>query len=287
MAEPFVIPPFPPAVAAFGPPPISDAEFLQYQQLVERLTGIHLAPIKKAMLAGRLARRLRESGAATFANYFRLIADGGDAAERQIAIDLITTNETYFFREPKHFDALRTQLLPAVSSARPVRVWSAACASGEEVYSLAMLLDAERGEHGGWDLLGSDISSRMLATARRGLYAVERAHHIPPDYLKRYCLRGTDEYSGTLLVQKALRQRITFSQVNLIAPLPEMGHFDVIFLRNVIIYFDADMKRRVVHAVADKLRPGGWLVVGHSESLIGPPGDLEPVMPTIYRKAAK
>jgi chemotaxis protein methyltransferase CheR len=250
---------------------------------VERLTGIHLSPIKKAMLSGRLAKRLRDCGLSSFADYYRWIDDDGDREERQIAIDLITTNETFFFREPKHFDALRQNFLPAMAGRR-LRVWSAACSSGEELYSLAMILAAELGLDGAWDLLGSDISSRMLATARRGLYDMERAHHIPPDYLKRYCLRGTGEYSGTLLVDRLLRQRVQLSRVNLIEPLPELGQFDVIFLRNVIIYFDAETKRRVVRAVADKLRPGGWLVVGHSESLIGAPLHLESIMPTIYRK---
>lgn len=280
MADPSLS--LPASIAALGPPLISDAEFARYQHLVERLTGIHLAPIKKAMLSGRLAKRLRDCGVETFGEYFKLIDDGGDAAERQIAIDLITTNETYFFREPRHFDALRTHLLPTMTE-RPLRVWSAACASGEETYSIAMLMAAERGTSP-WQVLGSDISSRMLATARRGLYPMERAHHIPPDYLKRFCLRGTGEYSGTFLMERSLRNQVQFSGVNLIESLPEMGQFDVIFLRNVIIYFDAETKRRVVRSVTEKLRLGGWLVVGHSESLIGTPGDLVPIMPTIYRK---
>ncbi|HEY9103353.1 protein-glutamate O-methyltransferase CheR [Chitinimonas sp.] len=267
----------------FGLVQMSDAEFVLYQALVERLTGIHLAPIKKAMLSGRLAKRLRERGISDYGSYFRLIEDGGEELERQIAIDLITTNETYFFREPRHFEALREQLLPQLSG-QPVRIWSAACASGEETYSLAMLLADVLGESAPWELLGSDISSRVLLSARRGLYPMERASHIPPDYLKRYCLRGTGDYMGSLLVDKLLRQRVRFLSVNLVEPLPEIGRFDAIFLRNVIIYFDAETKRRVVRMVAERLKPGGWLVVGHSESLIGLPEELEPILPTVYRK---
>ncbi|MBV8465812.1 MAG: protein-glutamate O-methyltransferase CheR [Burkholderiales bacterium] len=264
---------------------MSDAEFGQYQQLVEQLIGIHLAPIKKAMLSGRLARRIRERGCASYAEYFKLIDGNGDAQERQIAIDLITTNETYFFREPKHFDALRDTLFPSLRG-RPVRVWSAACSSGEEPYSLAMIMADVLGADAPWDVLASDISMRMLSTARRALYPMERAHHVPPQYLKRFCLRGTAEYSGYFLLEKALRERVSTVQVNLANTLPEMGKFDLIMLRNVIIYFDAHLKRRVIQAVSEKLKPGGWLVVGHSESLIGHTPDLIPVAPTIYRKVS-
>ncbi|QDQ29363.1 protein-glutamate O-methyltransferase CheR [Chitinimonas arctica] len=267
----------------FGLVQMAEDEFPLYQALVERLTGIHLAPIKMAMLSGRLAKRLRARGIVSYADYYRLIADGGEQEERQLAIDLITTNETYFFREPKHFDALREQLLPACRG-QPMRVWSAACASGEEAYSLAMTLADGLGGNAPWEVIGSDISSRMLAVGRRGLYPMERAHHIPPDCLKRHCLRGTGDYMGQLLVDKALRQRVRLLPINLIEPLPEMGRFDAVFLRNVIIYFDSPTKRRVVNAVAATLKPGGWLVVGHSESLIGTPCELEMIAPTIYRK---
>ncbi|WP_269532604.1 protein-glutamate O-methyltransferase CheR [Chitinimonas sp. BJYL2] len=270
-------------VLPFGMVEMTDAEFAHYQPWIEKLTGIHLAPVKKAMLAGRLAKRLRDRAVPTFGDYFQLIAQSGDDAERQIAIDLITTNETYFFREPRHFDALREQLLPLLKG-QPVRIWSAASASGEEAYSLAMELASTLGIQGPWEVIGSDISSRVLAQARRGLYPMERAHNIPPDYLKQYCLRGTGEYMGQMLIDRALRQKVRFEAVNLIESLPEIGRFDVIFLRNVIIYFDGDTKRRVVQAVAELLKPGGWLVVGHSESLIGLPGLLESFMPTIYRK---
>ncbi len=267
----------------FGLVAMSDAEFRDYQQFIERLTGIHLAPIKKAMLAGRLAKRLRDCQLDSYGAYFRRIAEGGDAQERQVAIDLITTNETYFFREPKHFDALRSRLLPT-RNGQPVRIWSAACASGEECYSLAMVLADVLGEQAAWEVLGSDISSRVLASAQRGLYPMERGHHIPPELLKRFCLRGTGDYMGTLLVESGLRKRVRFKPINLIEPLPEIGLFDAIFLRNVIIYFDAETKRRVVNAVSQRLKPGGWLVVGHSESLIGQPANLLPILPTIYCK---
>ncbi|MBV8659550.1 MAG: protein-glutamate O-methyltransferase CheR [Burkholderiales bacterium] len=270
---------------SFEPAQMSDREFALYQTLVDKLTGIHLAPIKKAMLAGRLARRLRDCGVDNFTAYFALIDEGGDRQERQIAIDLITTNESYFFREPKHFEAIATHLLPLFVD-KPLRAWSAACANGEEPYTLAMVLAQTLGEKAPWEVVASDISSRVLATMRRGLYPMERAKAIPPEYLKAYCLKGTAAYAGHFLVERRLRERVTLAQINLVAPLPEIGFFDLIMLRNVIIYFDAETKRRVVRSILSRLKPGGWLVVGHAESLIGLPDGLEQIMPTIYRKAS-
>ncbi|MFC4159555.1 CheR family methyltransferase [Chitinimonas lacunae] len=263
--------------------PMNDREFEAYSGLIERLVGIHLTPLKRAMVSGRLSRRLRELGVASFGDYFRLIDDGGDAAERQVAIDLVTTNETHFFREPKHFELLKQRLLPSLDS-KTLRVWSAACSSGEEAYSIAMVMADVLGEEAAWEVFGSDVSLRMLQMARRALYPLDRARELPLDYLRRYCLRGTGEYAGTLLVERALRRHTQFARLNLIEPLPEIGRFDLIFLRNVIIYFDADTKRRVVGSVASRLRPGGWLVVGHAESLIDVPPGLGQVLPTVYRK---
>lgn len=263
--------------------PMNDREFEAYRGLIERLVGIHLTPLKRAMVSGRLARRLRERGMGSFTEYFRLIDDGGDAAERQIAIDLVTTNETHFFREAKHFELLKQRLLPELGRG-PLRVWSAASSSGEEAYSLAMVLADTLGIDAPWEVFGSDISLRMLQTARRGLYPLDRARELPIEYLRRFCLRGTGEYLGTLLVERALRQRAQFARLNLVEPLPEIGRFDLAFLRNVIIYFDAETKRRVVGSVASRLRPGGWLIVGHAETLIDIPEGLSQVLPTVYRK---
>lgn len=273
-----------PVLADFGLIAMHDHEFLLFQEMVERVTGISLAPIKKAMLSGRLAKRLRDLNVDNYADYFRLITGGNHPDEWQLAIDLITTNETYFFREPKHFDALREAFLPNLRGQHPVRVWSAACSSGEETYSIAMTLAEVLGDTRAWEVVGSDLSSRMLQTARRGLYPIDQAHHIPPSCLKQYCLRGTGDYMGSFLVEKSIRQRVKFQHLNLIEPIPNLGKFDAVFLRNVIIYFDVETKRRVVKAVSNMLKPGGWLVVGHSEALIGLPDDLEAVRPTVYRK---
>jgi chemotaxis protein methyltransferase CheR len=266
--------------------PISDQEFAQFQGMLLRVAGISLSPAKKSLVGGRLAKRLQHCQLASYGEYFALLGEARHAAERQIALDLLTTNETYFFREPRHFDFLREQIAPGRRGGAPLRVWSAACSSGEEPYSIAMLL-ADRIGEGGWDIVASDISSRVLDKARSGHYDIERASHVPRDYLNRFCLKGVGSQDGTFLVEQRLRARIAFQQINLNQTLPDIGQFDVIFLRNVMIYFNADTKRAVVARLLERLKPGGHLIVGHSESLNGIAERVEAVAPSVYRKPAR
>jgi chemotaxis protein methyltransferase CheR len=264
--------------------PITEREFSLFQRFIFDAAGIFLAPGKKALVSGRLAKRLAHFKLASYGDYFKLVGSGMAPGEAQVVIDLLTTNETYFFREPKHFDLLRTLAQETIAPARPFRVWSAACASGEEAYSIAMVLDDVRGAHG-WEVVGTDISARVLVAARSGHYLRERTAHVPPAYLQRYCLRGVDEQEGTVLVERSLRQRVQFHQVNLNGPLlPDFGLFDVIFLRNVLIYFDLPTKARVVARLAAALRPGAYLLTGHAESLHGMHGVLRAQAPSVYRK---
>lgn len=264
---------------------LSDAEFGQFQALMQRVAGIHLPPSKKSLVSGRLSKRLRERAVGSFGEYYRLIVGGAEPVELQTAIDLLTTNETYFFREPGHFDFLARQILPGLRPGAGFRVWSAASSTGEEAYSIAMVLMDRLGESVPWEVLGSDINSKVIDKAREAVYPVARnEENIPADYLKRFCLRGTGAMAGRLRVDAALRARVRFAQMNLNADLRGAGEFDLIFLRNVMIYFDMDMKRRVVAALHRQLRPGGWLFIGHSESLNGVSDLLKPVRPTIYRK---
>lgn len=262
---------------------LRDSEFFQFQGLLHRLAGISLSPAKKALVSGRLAKRIKHHRLGSYGDYFRLLTSGREPQELQIAIDLLTTNETYFFREPKHFDFLRRHVLPAQRPGSALRVWSAACSSGEEPYSIAMLL-AECLREAPWEIVASDISSRVLDRARSGHYAMERAGHIPPEYLRAHCLKGVGRQEGTFMIGRALRGRIDFRQINLNEPLPRLGEFHVIFLRNVMIYFDLETKRRVVPRLMAALRPGGHLLIGHSESLNGVVDDLRAVAPSIYRK---
>jgi chemotaxis protein methyltransferase CheR len=261
---------------------LNDHEFAQFQRFIYEAAGITLSGAKKALVSGRLAKRLQHHRLSSYAEYLKLLASGRAAAEVQTAVDLLTTNETYFFREPKHFELLR-RLAAAAPRSQPFRVWSAACSTGEEVYSLAMVLEDCLGP-GAWEVLGTDISTRVLERARRAHYPLERTRHIPMDYLKRFCLRGVDEQQGTLLVQRALRERVRLAQVNLNTMLPTLGSFDVIFLRNVMIYFNGDTKRQVVARVVSLLKPGGCFCIGHSESLNDITGALQQIAPSMYRK---
>ena len=269
---------------------ITDREFNQFQRFIYDAAGIALSPAKKAMVSGRLAKRLQQYRLDSYADYFRLLESGDAPSEVQVAVDLLTTNETYFFRESSHFDQLR-ELTAAVHNGsrggtprtQPFRVWSAASSSGEEAYSIAMVL-ADCMPDTPWEVFGSDISTRVLQRARAGHYPIERTTHIPPDYLKRYCLKGIGEQKGTLLIERTLRQRVQFAQVNLNAPLPQLGMFDAIFLRNVLIYFNGDTKRQVVGRVLAQLKPGGHFFIGHSESLHDITEAVQPLMPSLYRK---
>jgi chemotaxis protein methyltransferase CheR len=262
---------------------ITGTEFAQFQRFIYDAAGITMADAKKALVTGRLTKRLAVHGLDSFGAYFKMLKSGLHPDEVQMAVDLLTTNETYFFREIKHFEFLRTQALAARSRPQPFRVWSAASSSGEEAYSVAMVL-ADCMQTTPWEILGTDISTRVLDGARRALYSMERGRHIPPDYLRRFCRKGTGSYEGQLLVDRGLRSKVTFRQVNLNAALPELGQFDIVFLRNVMIYFNNETKREVVARVISTIKPGGYFCVGHSESLNDITQAVKLVAPAIYRK---
>lgn len=268
---------------------ISQSEFTRFQRFIFDIAGISMQESKMALVSGRLAKRLQHFALPTYDAYFNLLASGQHPDEVQMAVDLLTTNETYFFREARHFDLLREQAQAARSGQRagaPFRVWSAACSSGEEPYSMAMVLADVLGS-APWEIVASDISTRVLQRARTGHYPMERANHVPNDYLRRFCRKGIREQQGTLLVERALRQRVQFRQVNLNTDLPgDLGAFDMVFLRNVMIYFNGDTKRHVVARVASRLKPDGVFVIGHSESLHEISDTLRPVVPSVYRKPA-
>jgi chemotaxis protein methyltransferase CheR len=262
---------------------ITDTEFSRFQRFIYDAAGITLSPGKKALVCGRLAKRLHANHLTNYTEYFELLSSGKSAGEVQTAVDLLTTNETYFFREAKHFELLRDLAIAVGPRAQPFRVWSAASSTGEEPYSIAMVLADCLGD-AAWDVVGTDISTRVLQRARGGHYPLERTRHIPASYLKRFCLKGMGEQDGTLLVDRKLRSRVTFSQVNLNTELPRLGTFDVIFLRNVMIYFNGDTKRQVVARVLSMLKPGGHFCIGHSESLNDISTAVQQVAPSIYRK---
>lgn len=262
---------------------LSQAEFNQFKTWIYQTAGISLADSKNVLVMGRLRSRVTHHRLTSYGDYFRLLMSGAHPAEPQIAIDLLTTNETHFFREPKHFDYLGTHILPPYRVGRSIRVWSAAASSGEEPYTIAMVLAAGLGG-GPWEVLASDLSSRVLERARTGHYAMARAQSIPREHLQAYCLKGVGPQEGTFVVDPKIRSRVQFLQINLIEAFPAIGEFEVIFLRNVMIYFDQETRRRVVARVLRHLRPGGYLFVGHSETLNGITDQLKTVVPSVYQK---
>jgi chemotaxis protein methyltransferase CheR len=263
---------------------LQNHEFIWIKDYLYKNTGIVLNENKKALVMGRLEKRLRYHHLKTYTDYFRLFDAPGFETETAMAIDLLTTNETYFFREPKHFEYLVTHILPNQTMPRPFRIWSAASSSGEEAYTLAMLL-ADFGKLSAWEIMGSDISTRILEKARRGLYPIAATEKIPSALLKKYCLKGRGEFDGFLLMDPQLGQRLSFRYLNLIEKLPVgLGLFDVIFLRNVMIYFDVPTKQRLLQQICEFLRPGAYLFVSHSESLNGMRLNLQTVAASIYRK---
>jgi chemotaxis protein methyltransferase CheR len=263
---------------------LSDSEFTQFQRFIFDAAGITMAEGKKALVSGRLAKRLAHFELSNYSDYFAMLASGRHAAEVQVATDLLTTNETYFFRENKHFDLLRQLAQNASGSGTPFRVWSAASSTGEEAYSIAMVL-ADVLEARPWEVFGTDISTRVLERARRAHYPMDRASQMPPTYLKRFCLKGNGSEAGTLLVEKTLRNRVQFAHMNLNETLPpSLPLFDVIFLRNVMIYFSLETKRQVVARLLTKLKPGGHFLVGHSETLNDISSAVVAQGPSIYVK---
>jgi chemotaxis protein methyltransferase CheR len=262
---------------------LSDAEFRQFQEFFQERIGLHLSDHKKQLLVGRFGKRLRELGLVSFRAYFDRLRSGPDPRELETAIGLITTHETHFFRESHHFDLLQGVICNGKNVREDLRVWSAACSTGEEPWTIAMCLHQRLGPTG-WDLVASDVSNDVVAQASAGLYPMERASEIPPHFLKAYCLKGKDRFEGKLLIDRVLRDRVEFRQANLMDIPPDMNGYDVVFLRNVIIYFDAPTKLHVLTEIVKRLRPGGWLLLGHSESLAGMDLPLTQIKPSVHRK---
>lgn len=203
--------------------------------------------------------------------------------EFQTLVNILTTNETYFFREPKHFEYLRDNIL-STWRGKCFRVWSAASSSGEEAYSIAMTLAEKLGAKE-WEVLGSDLSTKVLEEASQGVYMMERLELLEQDLMEKYCLKGVRSQQGSFRIVDKIRKRTHFGQLNLMKPIPhKIGSFDVIFLRNVLIYFDNDTKKQVVERIASVLKPGGHFFISHSETLSRITDHLEMVQPSIYVK---
>jgi chemotaxis protein methyltransferase CheR len=271
------------SIRTTAPVQLQKSEFDWISRFLYERTGIALNDGKQALVMGRLDKRLRSRGLASYSDYFALLGRPGYEDETTAAIDLLTTNETYFFREPKHFEFLHRVVFPQYARQRQIRIWSAASSSGEEAYTIAMTL-ADSFCSSNWEVIGTDISTRVLEKASRGLYPMLAAEKIPNELLKKYCLKGREEFEDFFLMDPSIRKKVHFSPANLIEKLPDLGLFEVIFLRNVMIYFDHETKKRLVHKIVEKLRPNGYFIISHSETLNGLDSPLELVAPSVYQK---
>jgi len=272
-----------------GPAPLLERHFRLFQALIHREAGIHLSRAKKALVEGRLARRLRELGL-DYGAYYRLVES--DEKERVRMLDCICTNETHFFREPKQFSFLESRVFPewvarneSARMPRRVRVWSAGCSTGEEPYSLAMSFLARFPPSSGWeiDILATDLSTRALEKARSAVWPLAKAKEIPAPYLKDFMLKGTGPQAGNMKAGPEIRSRVRFQRLNLNADAFSLAdRFDLILCRNVLIYFDATTKARVMGRLIDRLGPQGYLFLGHSETVAGLNARMRSAGPTVY-----
>lgn len=262
---------------------IGDREFQIVRDIVHLETGIRLTISKRALVESRLGRRLRALGLSSYCDYVTLLQDERGGAELLELINSITTNKTSFFREGHHFEFLRDQLFPAANKdGREVNIWSAGCSHGAEPYSIAMTaLDSNASVR----ILATDIDTNMLATADAGIYEVEQLSGLPPDTLRRHFTAPDDTKRGPFRVQPAIRSLIAFERLNLIErDWSARDRFDVIFCRNVVIYFDRPTQRGLFERFAERLTPGGVLMVGHSENLAWMPELWEACGRTMYRR---
>jgi chemotaxis protein methyltransferase CheR len=271
------------------PAEITSAELASVIRLVYEKSGITLHDGKRALVTARLQKRLRALGVQTYSEYLKYLRQDSSGGELVLLLDAISTNHTSFFRESQHFDLLRTRIVPEWLAARragPLEIWSAACSSGEEPYTLAVVLHEclPEAERSSFRVLASDLSTKVLATATAGVYRLERLQDVPKETLRRHFERGLDQQEGLARVKAELRRQVEFRQLNLLE-IADLGkRFPVIFCRNVMIYFDRDVQQRVVAMLERHLVPGGYLFISHSESLNGVSHGLRWVAPAVYRK---
>lgn len=273
---------------------VSPALFVKFQRLIYDESGIWLGPAKAALLCGRLSRRLRALQLRTLAQYYELVTSPDQQWERVLMINAITTNETQFFREAKHFEYLAQHVFPRWRAEtaehrreKKITVWSAGCSSGEEPYSLAMWLACHLPAGEGWDsqILATDISTQVLDRAREATYAISKSADIPKPLLRQFMLKGIGSQEGYMKVGREVRQMVDFKRLNLgQGPFPTTS-FDLVFCRNVLIYFDAASKRNVVERLTRCLSRDGLFFTGHAENLNGVTSGLRPCASTIYCRA--
>ena len=273
---------------------MNEVQFRRLGEFIYQVCGIRLNDSKKVMLESRLSKRLKILGMNTYKDYCEyLFSPKGSNEELVHMIDMVTTNKTDFFREPAHFDFLRRNALPElirthrVGTGSKLKVWSAGCSTGEEPYTLSMVLSDYAEIHRGFEylILATDISSRVLEVAKAGIYREEQVVPVPPVFRERYLLRGKARQMGKVRIVPELRERIRFRRLNFMEGDFGMREpLDIVFCRNVIIYFDRPTQERLINRINSHMIPGGYLFMGHSETLNGMKVPLVSVAPTVYRK---
>ncbi|OKY76282.1 MAG: protein-glutamate O-methyltransferase [Desulfobulbaceae bacterium DB1] len=269
---------------------LTDDDFKKFSTLIFSKTGIYLKPEKKELLNARLGKRLRACGITSFADYYDLVVHDASGSELVHLINCVSTNFTSFFREKAHFDFLESTVLPQfVESGRAssgMKVWSAACSSGEEPYTLAMALSMFMTANPAFrfSLLATDISTKVLSVAEKGIYSMDKMDKVPQEYLKRFFQKGVGKCAGYVKAKDELSRFVTFRRFNLMDDFPWKGEMDVIFCRNVMIYFTRETQMELVEKFYHCLAPGGYLFIGHSESLTSITNRFRQAATTVYRK---
>ena len=271
--------------------PLNDADFTKLSNFIYVNYGIKLPISKKIMLQSRLASRLKINGIKSYADYTKYVLSG-EASESEIVnmIDLVSTNKTDFYRESAHFDFMKEVVLPdflVADSRQPLKIWSSASSSGEEAYTIAMVISEfiENNRKIDFEILGTDISARILEKAKLGIYPIDRVDVIPISQKKKYLLRSKDQENPMVRIVPNLRAKARFQRLNLMDSSYNVPKdFDIIFCRNVLIYFDRETQEKVINKLCMHLKPGGYFFLGHSESISGIDVPLKPLKPTMFVK---
>ncbi|WP_320008388.1 CheR family methyltransferase [Maridesulfovibrio sp.] len=268
---------------------MTDADFSKFSKLIKEEFGIKMPPSKKTMLEARLQKRLRALGFSYYSQYCDfLFSPGGFEKELTQLIDVVTTNTTDFFREPKHFELMLSTVLPDLCqrNSRPVKVWSAGCSSGEEPYTLCMVLNefSERNNNFKYSLMASDISTDILRKAMNAVYPLSKVDVVPMALKKKYLLKSKDKTKPLVRVKPELRSKVDFRRINFMEPFPFKDQKDIIFCRNVVIYFDRVTQYTLFKKFCATLSSGGYLFIGHSESISGMELPVRQIAPTVYQK---
>lgn len=282
MAQPYAI---------HQPPEFTEADYIKISRLVYEQCGINLHDGKKELVKARLGKRIRKGNFCSFKEYYDFVMNDPSGDELIQLLDSISTNFTHFFRENQHFEYLKNEVLTNLKSrtgknSTRLRIWSAGCSTGEEPYTIAITLKESIPAASNWDwkILATDLSTKVLSTAQSGIYLREKIQSLTPDLIKKYFLKGDNQWQNYVKIKPGLKSTITFQRLNLMEPFSFNEPFNCIFCRNVMIYFDKETRTQLVNRYYEHLEKGGFLFIGHSESLSGMDHPFQYIKPAIYKK---